>query len=141
MLIELATCSNIVSTGENCEARTGEEEELLLNTVAACTNITFYACKVSSRASSVQFISSFLSLFLSFFHYFCYFFVFIFSSLSGSGKFSCYEETIPASYHRSFFLFLNQSLLFTDFLFFYFLLLFIYFFYFYFYLFINHIFF
>ena len=56
MLIELATCSNIVSTGENCEARTGEEEELLLNTVAACTNITFYACKVSNRTCSVVII-------------------------------------------------------------------------------------
>ena len=53
MLIELATCSYIVSTGENCEARTGEEEELLLNTVAACTNITFYACKVSNRTCYV----------------------------------------------------------------------------------------
>lgn len=45
ILIELATCSNNISTGDTCEARTGEEEELLLNTVAACTNITFYACK------------------------------------------------------------------------------------------------
>lgn len=51
MLIELTTCSSRVSTAT--EERTGEEEELLLNTVAACTNITFYACKVRTLRLSL----------------------------------------------------------------------------------------
>lgn len=40
MLNELLVCCN----GHNAEDRGGQHEELLLNVVATCTNITYYAC-------------------------------------------------------------------------------------------------
>ena len=59
MLTDLVACSSRGPGVSTSSARTssstggngvgtgvGEEEELLLNTVAACTNITFYSCKV-----------------------------------------------------------------------------------------------
>ena len=59
MLTDLVACSSRGPGVSTSSARTssstggngvgtgvGEEEELLLNSVAACTNITFYSCKV-----------------------------------------------------------------------------------------------